>query len=133
VGYSQSNIGNEVTTNAGVDAIPPRSARLGYTLNPGLDYTDHETHIRIFSIDWSTESLDNLDTNLTIHMLDNSGNLKPGYQGGIGDINIGRNLISREGDDKVVIHRGFSVDLVEFLKLSSGSFYGGNTPLWLTS
>ena len=55
------------------------------------------------------------------------------YQSGIGDIDIGKNIIRIEGDDKVVSRSGYRIYLMETLAITNGKYSGKRFDLSTTS
>ncbi|MDP2362414.1 MAG: hypothetical protein Q8M94_01455, partial [Ignavibacteria bacterium] len=125
LGYSQLNIGDEIYYLDPAQADPlPRTARLGYGISTGVDIEYEESLFRFIGIDFTVDAEDLLlkykiepDSLFPIFRRD-------GYQSFIGDINIGRNIIQLKGDDKVVVHAGIQINLVEFFILKWGHLKG---------
>jgi len=124
-GYSQSNIGDEVYYIDPAQTDPlPRTARLGYGISLGLDFLIDKSHFSFIKFDFSVDAEDILIER------DMSGFE---YQKGIGDINIGRNIIQIKGDDKVITHSGYRIYLMETLAITNGKFSGRGFDLSTTS
>lgn len=118
-GYSLTNIGDRIYYIDPAQADPvPRTARLGYTISPSLTIIDNNVNVNFnfLKVNFSTESQD------ILILRDTSGNSE--YQSFLGDINIWDNLFKREGNKKVIVHKGFSIEFVETFEFNSGSFYG---------
>ena len=124
-GYSQSNIGDEVYYIDEAQSDPlPRTARLGYGISLGLDFLFDESPLNVFKFDFSVDAEDIL---IERDMYDFE------YQSGIGDIDIGKNIIRIEGDDKVVSRSGYRIYLMETLAITNGKFSGRGFELSTTS
>lgn len=118
IGYSRLNQGGEVTYNDPNQADPlPRTARLGYTLSTGLDIKLHNNLFRLFGYDFTVEA-----DNLLINPIEGIGHVT--YKSGIGDINIGRNLILLKSNDNVVVHKAHEFNLFETFTVLIGRFDG---------
>lgn len=115
-GYSQSNIGDEIYYRDPVQSDPlPRTARLGYGIALGLDFVIDESPFSFIKFEFSVDAEDIL---IERDVSDFE------YQNGIGDINIGRNIIQIKGDDKVISHSGYRIYLLETLAITNGKFSG---------
>jgi len=116
LGYSRSNNGSEVKYN---DLIPPRPlprmARLGYSLTAGLGISVKDTPIQVFEGYWSVEANDIL--------VEEDGN-SFSYQGLLGDIDISKNIIKAQGDEKVITRIGYGIELFETIYLAGGLYEG---------
>jgi hypothetical protein len=117
LGYSILNLGKEIAYIDQAQADPiPRAARLGYTLNFGIDLFTNQTKLNAIDYSFSAEAEDMLiKSNETgFH----------GYQGILGDINFGKHLIERKGDQNVVVHRGHIFRFFETVTITSGRYNG---------
>ena len=119
VGYSRLNIGDEVRYS-GIDydqADPlPLTARLGYTINLGINSETDNLSLNLINYNMILEADDILVEYDTLGRLS--------YQGLFGDIDVGKHLIQLKGDDKVVVHKGYSISFVETVTILAGSFHG---------
>ncbi len=125
LGYSVSNIGNKLYYIDKAQADPlPRTARLGYTLDLGAALTFKGVDINLVNYSFTAEAEDFLiQTNLIVdHYLDTSYSKE--YQGLLGDIKIGKNLINLEGDNKVIVHKGHIFKLLETVYITTGRMNG---------
>lgn len=116
IGYSQLNIGDEISFFSPVQSAPlPRTARLGYGVSTGLEIP-YDNPLQIIGLDFTVDANDillNYETIYTGRLPDLTIHKFTGYQSFIGDINIGRNIIQIKGDDKVSVHAGFQAKLFE--------------------
>ncbi|HVO72562.1 MAG TPA: hypothetical protein VMT35_00950 [Ignavibacteriaceae bacterium] len=133
LGYSVSNIGNKVYYVDPAQADPlPRTARLGYTFDIGAALAYNGGEINLVEYSFTAEAEDLLIE--TIPVTELNGNFydtfyEQGYQGFLGDISIGKNLIDLEGDNNVVIHKGHIFKLLETVFYATGRYgYGHLTP-----
>lgn len=116
LGYSRLNIGNEIYYIDPAQSDPlPLTARLGHTVSLGFDYEAKDISINMIGYDFIIEADDIL--------IDRKGS-GFSYQGMLGDIDFGKNLIQIKPDDNVVVHKGHAIKLVETITLLSGSFSG---------
>jgi hypothetical protein len=126
-GYSQSNIGDEIYYIDEAQSDPlPRTARLGYGISLGLDFLFDESPLNVFKFDFSVDAED-----ILIERDWPTNDFE--YQTGIGDIDIGRNIIQIEGDDKVVSRSGYRIYLMETLAITNGKYSGKGFDLSTTS
>jgi hypothetical protein len=115
LGYSISNIGNKFyRIDKSSASSLQRTARLGYTIDIGLDAVT--TNNKIFNI---------IDYSFTAEVEDVlwKWNDKTGdqeYQNLLGDIKIGKNLIMLKPDSYVSIHKGHILRLAETAFISVG-------------
>ncbi len=118
MGYSQLNIGKEIyyIDPAQKDPIP-RTARLGYTLSAGIDLKLNNSTLKAFEYDFIAEADDYLITR-------DPNTFAVSYQGGFGDINVGKNLIQLKGDNNVVVHKGHDFSIFETVEFMIGRFDG---------
>ncbi len=125
LGYSQSNIGDEIYYVDPAQADPlPRTARLGYGISTGVDIQYEDNPLRFIGIDFTVDAED-----LLLKYKTEPDSLFPiirrdGYQSFIGDINIGRNILQVKGDDKVITHAGVQFNLLESFLLKFGQMKG---------
>ncbi len=115
-GYSRLNQGGEAVYVDQAQADPlPRTARLGYSISAGLDLALKNTSIKIIGYDFIVDADD---------ILIERNSQSYTYQSGIGDIQIGRNLIELKSSDKVVVHKGHNINFYETISLMIGRFDG---------
>ena len=117
LGYSILNMGKEVVYIDQAQADPiPRTARLGYTLDFGIDLFTDQIKLNAFDYSFTAEAED---------ILINSDEMGfHSYQGMLGDINFGKHLIDLKGDQNVVVHRGHIFRLFETVIITSGRYNG---------
>lgn len=116
IGYARLNQGGEAVYADQAQADPlPRTARLGYSFSAGLDLTLKNTSIKIIDYSFTVDADD---------ILIERNSLSYSYQSGIGDIQIGRNLIELKSSDKVVVHKGHYINFYETISLMIGRFDG---------
>ena len=121
VGYSISNLGrNKYLVNyTPLDPIP-RIARLGYTINFGLDTYIAGVKLPIIDYSFTAELADILDKK------DSVGNLV--YQNNLlGNINIGDNLLLLNGGYNVIVHKGHVFNFLKTLTIVFGRITGENS------
>ena len=117
LGYSLTNLGKEISYVDASQKDPiPRTARLGYSFDFGLDLFVHEKNIRVFDYTFTAEADDELIKN-------NYPEVE--YKGILGDISFGKNLVVLKSNDDVVIHRGHSFRLFESFIFTFGRITGG--------
>lgn len=116
LGYSRLNIGDEIyyINPSQIDPIP-LTARLGHTVSLGFDYEDENISIKMVGYDFIIEADD-----ILIERKESGFS----YQGMLGDIDFVKNLIQLKPDNKVVIHKGHAIKLVETIVILNGSFTG---------
>jgi len=117
LGYSRANIGNEVNYSVYSEPLP-LTARLGYTLSLGTDLLLNDHSINCFTWDLIIEAEDILVKR------DNLGN--PVYQGLLGDIKFGNNLIDWKRTDNVTLRKAQKLNLFETVSFLFGSYYTGD-------
>jgi hypothetical protein len=117
LGYSILNLGKKIKYADDAQADPiPRTARLGYTFNFGMDLFTNQIKLNAFDYSFSAEAED---------ILIKSGSTGfEGYQSMLGDINFGKHLIELKGDQNVVVHRGHIFRLFETVMITSGRYVG---------
>ena len=117
LGYSILNLGKKVIYIDQAQADPiPRTARLGYTFDFGVDLFTNQIKLNAFDYSFTAEAEDILINS------DETG--FHGYQGMLGDINFGKHLIELKGDQNVVVHRGHIFRLFETVIITSGRYNG---------
>ncbi len=122
LGYSLTNVGDEVVYFDPAQADPlSRTGRLGYTFDFGFDANLNNTNINIFTYSFTAEVEDILIEQTNLHHFN-------GYQSLLGDIDIWDNLVLLNSNNKVVVHKGHTLNLFETLTLTSGSFSGRGYP-----
>ena len=117
IGYSLTNIGDEIyyyIDPQQKDPLP-RTARLGYNFNFGLDLTHGAKKINLLNYYFFAEADDILISN-------NMSGFE--YQSSLSDLSFSKNLIQLKGDDKILMHKAHLIELLEIVKLTSGSYYG---------
>ena len=116
VGYSKSNIGDEVYYIDPVQADPlPRMDRLGYGISTGFDILGDNFQMEALNFSVTVEADDILITR------DSTG---WDYQSTLSDLQFVKNLINVEGTEKIVSHIGLKIDLFETVSFSTGHFSG---------
>jgi hypothetical protein len=118
LGYSKSNIGDEVEYNQfpGQTDPLPRMDRIGYGINTGFDLVSDNFRINAFNLSFTVEADD------ILVQRDTTGNSE--YQSTLSDLKFWGNIILIEGDDKIVSHTGTRLDFVETVSLYFGHFSG---------
>jgi len=116
LGYSKSNIGDEIYYNDPAQADPlPRMDRLGYGISAGFDLISDDFRINAFNLSFTVEADDILITR------DSTGSE---YQSTLSDLKFWKNVINIEGDEKIVSHTGLKLEFVETVSLAFGHFSG---------
>ncbi|MCL5029650.1 MAG: hypothetical protein M1480_11625 [Bacteroidetes bacterium] len=116
IGYARLNQGGEAVYVDQAQADPlPRTARLGYSFSAGLDLTLKNTSLKIIDYNFTVDADD---------ILIESNSRSYSYQSGIGDIQIGRNLIELKSSDKVVVHKGHNINIYETISFMIGRYDG---------
>jgi hypothetical protein len=100
IGYSLTNLGKEIyyLDPAQKDPIY-RTARLGYTMDFGLDLYINTKKLNALEYSFTAEAED-------ILIKPRTENSDFEYQGPLGDIEIGKHLLLLHGDENVTVHRG---------------------------
>jgi hypothetical protein len=116
IGYSKSNIGDEVYYIDPAQADPlPRMDRLGYGISTGFDLLTDNFQINVLNFSLTVEADDILiDRDITGWE----------YQSTLSDLQFVKNLINIEGTEKIVSHIGLKFDLFETASFSTGHFSG---------
>jgi hypothetical protein len=117
LGYSKSNIGDEIVYNyfPGQADPLPRMDKIGYGFSTGFDLLGDDFQMKILNFALTVEADDILIERDTIDWH---------YQSTLSDLKPWKNLINVEGTDKIVSHIGLKLDLFETLSLSTGHFSG---------
>ena len=117
VGYSKSNIGDEIEYNIfpGQSDLLPRMDRLGYGITAGFDLISDNFRINAFNLSFTVEADDILISR------DSTGSE---YQSTLSDLKFWKNIIEIEGDEKIVSHAGTKLEFVETVSLNFGHFSG---------
>ncbi len=117
VGYSKSNIGDKIYYIDPSQADPlPRIDRLGYGINTGIDLVSGDFRINTISLSFTSEAEDILVAR------DSMG--QSSYQSTLSDLRFWKNIVNIEGDERIVSHAGFKIDLFETISFSMGHFSG---------
>ena len=120
LGYSKSNIGDEITYVDPAQADPlPRMDRLGYGITAGFDLISDNFRINAFNLTFTVEADDILISG------DSTGSE---YQSTLSDLKFWKNIIEIEGDEKIVSHAGTKLEFVETVSLYFGHFSGRGYP-----
>ena len=114
VGYSLLNLGKKIYYVDPAQSDPiPRTARLGYTFDFGLELNSSWIkNLNAFEYSFTAEADDILINR------DSYGNSS--YQNMFGDISIGDNLINLEANSKVEVHRGHIFRFFDTIIIISG-------------
>jgi hypothetical protein len=116
VGYSKSNIGDEVYYIDPAQADPlPRMDRIGYGISTGFDLLGDNFQMKVLNFALTVEADDIL--------IGWDGN-KKFYQPTLSDLQFVKNLINIEGTEKIVSHIGLKIDFFETVSFSTGHFSG---------
>lgn len=116
LGYSFTNLGKEIYYIDPAQADPlPRTARLGYSFDLGVKMSAGRNTIKAINYSFTAEAENSLIKNT------NNGNVE--YNGMLGDIKLGRNLIDLKGDNTVIVHKGHIAGFFETFILISGRYY----------
>ncbi len=116
LGYARLNQGGEVYYIDPSQSDPlPRTARLGYTISAGFDIHLNNISIKMLEYDFSVDADDILINVDTI-------SYTKSYQGGIGDIQIGRNLFELKSSDKVTVHKGHCFNFFDTFSFMIGRY-----------
>jgi hypothetical protein len=115
IGYSRSNIGDEANYDNQAGGELPLTARLGYSLSPGIDILIKNHSINFITYDITAEAEDILVSR------DNLGH--PIYQGLLGDIKFWDNLIDLKRTNNVTLRKAQKLSLFETLSFLYGTYY----------
>ena len=118
LGYSKSNIGDEIEYNIfpGQADPLPRMDRTGYGISAGFDLISDKFRINAFNISFTVEADDILVSR------DTTGHSE--YQSTLSDLQFWKNIIEIEGTQKIVSHAGTKLEFVESVSLYFGHFSG---------
>lgn len=115
-GFSVNNIGDEIYYIDPNQSDPlPRTSRLGYNFNFGIDLTHNTSKINLIDYTFFAEAED-------ILIKRNLNEVE--YQSFMSDLDFGKNLINLEGDQNIILHKAHMIELFEMIKLTSGSYSG---------
>jgi hypothetical protein len=118
VGYSKSNIGDEITYIDPAQADPlPRTDRLGYGITAGFDLVTDDFRINAFNLSFTVEADDIL---IKRESMSSDWEYKPT----LSDLKFWKNIVEIEGDEKIVSHAGTKLEFVETVSLYFGHFSG---------
>lgn len=121
LGYSLTNVGDEIVYVDNEQADPiSRTARLGYTFDFGFDVYINKNKVNLITYSFTAEGQD-------ILIKQNETGFD-GYQSFLGDIDIGKHIVQLKADDKVIVHKGHTINLFETLTVTTGSFTGRGYP-----
>ncbi|QQS35046.1 MAG: hypothetical protein IPM56_12370 [Ignavibacteriales bacterium] len=124
LGYARTNVGDFVHYIDPAQADPlPRTDRLGYGINFGLDLIDERININTINISFTVEAEDIL-VGVSWTGQDSLIRAKKEYQSTLSDLRFWKNVIEIEGDEKIVSRRGLMIDLFETLTIYDGHFSG---------
>jgi len=116
IGYSKSNIGDEVYYIDPDQADPlPRMDRLGYGISIGFDLLGDNFQMEVLNFALTVEADD---------ILINRDTTDWDYQSTLSDLQFVKNLINIEGTEEIVSHIGLKFDLFETVSFSTGHFSG---------
>lgn len=115
LGYAMANIGEEIYYVDASQRDPLlRTARLGYSINTGFDLNLFENKISVIDYSFTAEAED---------VLIERGNTNEfTYQGLLGDIKFGSNLIDLDANKNVILHKGHILNIFETITFTDGSF-----------
>lgn len=116
IGYSLSNVGDKIfyVDESQKDPLS-RTARLGYTIDLGLDLKVVEKTINLVNYSFTAEAQD---------IMVKSDSLGMSYQSGFGDISISDNIIKLKSDENVIVHKGHIIKFFDTVIFTSGRFFG---------
>jgi hypothetical protein len=118
LGYAVDDIGKKISYIDASQADPlTRTARLGYTFDFGINMNIGETKLSALNYSFTAEA-----SNVLLKFNSQTGSTN--YQGLMGDIKFGTNLIRLKGDQQVTVRRGHIFKLFETIVLVSGRFDG---------
>lgn len=116
IGYSKSNIGDEVYYLEPSQADPlPRMDRIGYGISTGFDLLDDNFQMKMINFSLTVEADDILITK------DSTG---WDYQSTLSDLKFWKNIINIVGTEEIVSHIGLKFDLFETISFSTGHLSG---------
>ena len=117
LGYSKSNIGDEIEYNLfpGQTDPLPRMDRLGYGITTGFYLIGDNFQMKVLNFALTVEADDILIDR------DSTG---WDYQSTLSDLQFVKNLINIEGTEEIVSHIGLKIDLFETVSFSTGHFSG---------
>ncbi|MFZ2324596.1 MAG: hypothetical protein WAV89_12980 [Ignavibacteriaceae bacterium] len=91
---------------------------MGFQLE--LDVNVENDIMRFIGIDFTVDAEDFLLKTKTEYGPDYTISTFDGYQSFIGDIKIGKNILQVKSDDKVTVHSGLQVNLLETVIIKTG-------------
>ncbi len=117
-GYSLTNIGDNIYYIDPSQKDPfPRTARLGYSLNFGIDFINSNLKMKVVDYSFTAEAED---------MLVNSDINGYSYENAFGKIQPVNQLIGLKGSNFVAVHRGHIFRFFETLIITTGRTTGKN-------
>lgn len=124
LGYARTNVGDFVHYIDPAQADPlPRTDRLGYGINFGMDLIEDRLEINTINISFTVEAEDILvGTKWTGQ--DSTSRFTKEYQSTLSDLKFWKNIINVEGDEKIVSRAGIMFDFFETLTIYDGHFSG---------
>ncbi len=124
IGYARNNVGDFVYYIEPTQADPlPRTDRLGYGINFGLDLMEDNFAINTFKFSFTVEAEDVLvGANRIVQ--DSTTRTIGEYQSTLSDLKFWKNVIEIEGDDKIISRSGLAIDIFETLTIYAGHFSG---------
>lgn len=124
LGYARTNVGDFVHYIDPRQADPlPRTDRLGYGINFGMDLIDDRLSINTINISFTAEAEDILiDAKWTGQ--DSTSRVTKEYQTTLSDLRFWKNVVNIEGDEKIVSRRGLMLEIFETITIYDGHFSG---------
>ncbi|MBU1680925.1 MAG: hypothetical protein KKD86_19065 [Bacteroidetes bacterium] len=113
-----SNYGDEIIYLDKAQADPiSRVGRIGYSIDFGIKLNLKSIELNMINYSFSAETED------VLIKYDNFG--KYNYQSFMSDLNFVNNFIELKSSDRIVLRKGYILNLFETVNISSGSYKGG--------
>ncbi len=116
IGYAKTNIGDRVLYIDLAEPDPlPRMANFGYALSAGFRSKIKHQWITVLALDWSVDARD---------MLIQKNENRDYQTGFLGDIGLGKNVLSANSDENVDVYKGYRLKFFEVLQVTNGEWDG---------
>lgn len=111
LGWTLANMGDPYEDEGGNKMALPRSARVGFSLNSGFTVPYRRVLMQPVHLTWAVSATD---------LTNDPAEGPESFQGALGDISVGGNLLAIKGDNNVTIRKGIRLRLFEALEISDG-------------
>lgn len=104
--------------------IVPRLDRFGYGINAKFNLIAYDFQINAFNLSFTGEVDDILISRTGVILNDSTYTSKWEYQSTFSDLKPFKNLFAATGDNKIVTHIGYKLELFETISIMGGHFDG---------